>query len=356
MFTTIKIKRICKKFKAPDVEIPVLTAAPKRRVNIKFAYATAALALVILGASVLGIKGNIFGHTPPLTPDVPATPDTPTPPDDDVKIIYADSETVNFEESMGSLNDETLRIHYTLREVINSKENEGCKFAVYVSVIGIDYDEIVCKYDEKYRFAYNVYEKFCEVLNTFDNIVIDGRRLKHGWYNPKYEASERESFKEDVDKFPKCAQELVSAMKEYEEKYDDELYFNEQELEEIYKMISLTKEELLNADITEAIYSECSDIRRSIPDGEKFWEKLDEYRTEFDHIITDEIIKEFASHGIKLETLSEKAAQFYKGAQLELYEATLTKEEIYSLEGTKYGVRVFGRAKNPMHIFWDANL
>ena len=87
--TKFQIKRILKKVKAPDIDIPELAPVPRKRPRLKPVFATAALALVIVGASVVGIKGNIFKGEQPLppvdidTPDTPENPDipgTPTPP------------------------------------------------------------------------------------------------------------------------------------------------------------------------------------------------------------------------------------------------------------------------------------
>ena len=77
MFTELKIKRICNSFKAPDIEIPLLSAKVAKIPRLKPVLATAALALVIVGASVVGIKGNIFKGEQPLPPVDTDTPDTP---------------------------------------------------------------------------------------------------------------------------------------------------------------------------------------------------------------------------------------------------------------------------------------
>ena len=58
--TKFQIKRILKKVKAPDIDIPEIAPLPRKRTRLKPVLATAALALVIVGTSVVGIKGNIF--------------------------------------------------------------------------------------------------------------------------------------------------------------------------------------------------------------------------------------------------------------------------------------------------------
>ena len=144
MFTELKIKRICNSFKAPDIEIPLLSAKVAKRPRLKPVFATAALALVIVGASVIGIKGNIFGDNQPLppididTPDTPDTPpntDTPTPPEDDVKIIYADSDSRAMLTST-RLSKVMVTTDPNFLGVKDSEEYADCKFALYF-VVGV---------------------------------------------------------------------------------------------------------------------------------------------------------------------------------------------------------------------------
>lgn len=333
MFTTIKIKRICKKFKAPDVEIPVLTAAPKRRVNIKFAYATAALALVIFGASVLGIKGNIFGHTPPLTPDTSNTPDTPTPPDDDVKIIYADSALLT--ENMMSISAGELVVDATLQKSI--KENEGCKFAVYVKLSNNDIlyrDDSID--DERYSelveiniISSNLWNKFYNILR----IIHDGNDFNSYSY----------------EEFSALCSKLDLALVKYEERHSDEenpLYFNKAELETINDVLSLTKDDFNNKDKEKL--KELLETYSTVLSDFEF--RLSYYKYELHYSSTDEIIGYFEKIGVKLERLNKEQFRVFHptilSRVLTVYEATLSKEEIHSLEGTEYGVYIFGRGEN----------
>lgn len=348
MFTELKIKRICNSFKAPDIEIPLLSAKAAKRPRLKPVLATAALALVIVGASVVGIKGNIFKGEQPLppvdtdTPDTPDTPtppdtDTPTPPEDDVKIIYADSDTVIGSDEYFPVDVGKIKIDPKLEEIMNSKENDGCKFAVYLDLTGeglsynSDLHNKAFEFDERYRLL-SVIKHRMENLGYAINRLLD---------------SSEKFLDIHYSYFVKCRKVFVSAVDDYKTIIgeDDELYLNKEELETINKLLLITEKDLdtlkeLNETLVASMYHSIND---------RWWF----YQQEFRYLVTDEVIEYFANRGVKIELIDVKEAVAINAPTLHVFEAVLSKEEIYSLEGTNYGVRVIGRREGKAYGFGD---
>ena len=340
MFTELKIKRICKKFKAPDIDIPELTPVPRKRPRLKPVLATAALALVIVGASVVGIKGNIFKGEQPLPPVDTATPDTPdtsTPPEDDVKIIYADSDAVIDSDEYSPVDVGKIKIDPKLVEIMNSKENEGCKFAVYLDLTGeglsynSDLHNKAFEFDERYRLL----------------SVINHRMYNLGYAINRLLDSSEKFLDVHYSYFVKCRKIFVSAVDDYKTIIgeDDELYLNKEELETINKLLLITEKDLdtlkeLNETLVASMYHSIND---------RWWF----YQQEFRYLVTDEVIEYFANRGVKIELIDVKEAVKINAPALHVFEAVLSKEEIYSLEGTNYGVRVIGRREGKAYGFCD---
>ena len=353
MFTELKIKRICNSFKAPDIEIPLLSAKAAKRPRLKPVLATAALALVIVGASVIGIKGNIFKGEQPLppvdidtpdTPDAPTPPDTdtPTPPEDDVKIIYADSDAVIGGNLYSEVDIGKIRIDPKLEEIMNSKENEGCKFAVYLDLTGegisynTNFHDKVFEFDEKYRLLSVIKDRMFD-LGYAINVLLDCRLL----------ASPEKVLDIRYSDFAECRKVFVSAVDDYKTIIgeDDELYLNKEELETINKLLLITEKDLdtlkeLNETLVASMYHSIND---------RWWF----YQQEFRYLITDEVIEYFANRGVKIELIDVKEAVEINAPTLHVFEAVLSKEEIYSLEGTNYGVLVIGRREGKAYGFGD---
>ncbi len=361
--TKFQIKRILKKVKAPDIDIPELAPLPRKRASLKPVLATAALALVIVGASVIGIKGNIFKGEQPLPPadiDTPDTPDTPTPPEDDVKIIYADS--VDVSGSMGSIKKGNLKINDSLENEMNAEENKDCKFAVYVIVRGIksNLHEIVYEQDEKYRLLYNIADEVTNVWNSLSAVTKSAYYLELFKTDSENMQFFKEKYIEDLNEFLKLRKDLAFAMEEYEKKYKndaDSLYFNEDELETINKVKALTEEDFRNREFIEEFLKSTEDFNSARRES-GFRYRLILYKLSFGHLVTDKVVKDFKSCGVEIKAISAENTQKLLGEPFspEFYEATLSKEEIYLLEGTDYSVFVTGRSKELAPIDFSADL
>ena len=340
MFTELKIKRICNSFKAPDIEIPLLSAKAAKRPRLKPVLATAALALVIVGASVIGIKGNIFKGEQPLppvdtdTPDTPDTPtppdtDTPTPPEDDVKIIYADSEpSIGFGMDGGELLPGELWIAVDFEKVLNSNESKDSKFAVYL-LVNWNQNEFLLENDERYRILNDIRYDFAMMINRMSFLVKSNA--------DKY-----------LELFMEYKQDLIADICEYEKTFgggSDDIYFNEKELEIVNKVVSMSEEELKGEEKLREIYSISSQV--SI----EFRNRLNDYKAAKCLECANDVMEK--DLGVPLKVASEEKLRKLGVAELygNVFEADLTKEEIYSLEEKKhridvYRIAVYGRSEN----------
>ena len=178
--------------------------------------------------------------------------------------------------------------------------------------------------DERYRILNDISNDFGMMINRMSFLVKSNA--------DKY-----------LELFMEYKQDFIADICEYEKTFgggSDDIYFNEKELEIVNKFVSMSEEELKGEEKLREIYSISSQVSK------EFRNRLNDYKAaKWLECANDVMEKDL---GVPLKVVSEEKLRRLGVAGLygNVFEADLTKEEIYSLEGKKRRIDVYGRSEN----------
>lgn len=251
-------------------------------------------------------------------------------------VIFADGETNYSSIVEASPEQGVLQIDLDLEEQLNKPENQNCLFAVKFLLCS-SADDPVCK-DERYLNAVEKYRILCDCGLNLNSVYSELNGYLNGnvefdyfinalkWWKACISFDEIELFTKQL--FGEDAMEVLRALYNADEDLLYERNFLEKCLPVLECIITYNK----HYDISE--WEQNAFIDGAILDYAKSLDWLYEKRIDY-----------FRQVGIEIQPVDPVIAALNNLGCTELFSAVLTKEQIYSLKNSKYGVSVFFQGK-----------
>ncbi len=373
MFIKQKIKKICNTCVAPDIShrIPALVNSnevqKERRTNYRRVAVCACLAVVLIATFIVAAfyNGNNGGEDPGNTIVVDNSASKTEGNESKENEITDDGKDHVLYGTNGSCGniEEVIEVgmfqiyDYELRKALEAPQYNDCLYAVDLMVGFLNRGESSPEiYAPHPAIADTRFEK------SIDKYYRSIRFNEELWYFTSsaemYLNGDIANGLTDIDSLIKQADAVKSYIAQIEEMGGfNPKYYNAEIVGIIYKLYNSTEEELKNTSYLESIYNELKTICYItdevilVIDGHPSLYMLDllAYEEWYDEMrwVCDIIVKDFEETcGIAISPIDWRDAMARGFEPFECFEATLTKEQIYSLKNDLYGVFVAFHGNN----------